>query len=161
MGQKAGVEPGAAAQAMAPRDIETSAVRGLLFDVADVFYDATVWRRWLLRLVGKLGLRASYADFYRSWDQKFLPDVYRGRREYTEAFQSFLLAAGLSWAQVDEVEAASRIQRQNLETNVRALPGVVKTVSELADQGALVGRLVRCSVFGRAAARTPGATLAG
>jgi HAD superfamily hydrolase (TIGR01509 family) len=45
------------------------------------------------------------------------------------------LARGLSWAQVDEVEAASRIQRENLDLDLRPWPGVVKTISELAGQG--------------------------
>lgn len=29
---------------------------GLLFDMGDVLYDATVWRRWLLQLLHKMGL---------------------------------------------------------------------------------------------------------
>jgi FMN phosphatase YigB (HAD superfamily) len=91
-----------------------------------------LWRRWLLQLVAKLGVRASYADFYREWDRDYLVDVHCGRREFAEAFHSFLLAAGLSWAQIDEIEAASRIQRQNFERDVRPLPGVVKTMAEIA-----------------------------
>jgi FMN phosphatase YigB (HAD superfamily) len=108
---------------------------GLVFDMADVLYDATLWRRWLLRLVSSLGVRANYASFYRLWDREYLPDVHCARREYNEAFQSFLLANNLSWAQIDEVEAASRIRRQNLELNVRPLPGVVKTIAGLSDLG--------------------------
>ncbi|HEV3137605.1 MAG TPA: HAD family hydrolase [Pirellulales bacterium] len=108
---------------------------GLVFDLDDVLYDATLWRRWLLRLVASLGVRASYASFYRLWDREYLVDVHCARREYDEAFQSFLLASNLSWAQIDEVEAASRIQRENLELNVRPLPGVVKTIARLVDLG--------------------------
>ena len=108
---------------------------GLVFDMADVLYDATLWRRWLLRLVTSLGVRANYASFYRVWDREYLLDVHCARREYNEAFQSFLLANKLSWAQIDEVEAASRIQRQNLELNVRPLPGVIKTIARLSDLG--------------------------
>jgi FMN phosphatase YigB (HAD superfamily) len=103
--------------------------------VADVFYDATLWRRWLWRLVARLGVPSNYPEFFAPWDQRYLPDVCCGRREYTEALQAFLLAAGLSWAQVDEIEAACRIQRRNLESNVRPLPGVVKTIAQLAPLG--------------------------
>jgi FMN phosphatase YigB (HAD superfamily) len=106
-------------------------IGGIIFEIDDVLYDATLWRRWLLRLVARLGVQADYASFYRSWDRDYLVDVNCGRREFTEAFQSFLLAAGLSWAQIDEIEAASRIQRQNFELNVRPLPGVVKTIAQL------------------------------
>lgn len=108
---------------------------GVIFDIADVLYDATSWRRWLWRLVTTLGVRASYGGFFRVWEREFLSDVHCGRREYTEAFQSFLLAVGLTWAQIDEVEAASRIQRQNWESKLRPLPGVVKTLNRLADAG--------------------------
>ncbi len=111
------------------------AIGGLVVDMADVLYDATLWRRWLLRLVNKLGVRASYASFYGVWEREYLHDVYRGRREFNEAFQSFLLARRLSWAQIDEIEAASRIQRQNLESNVRPLAGVVKTIARFAELG--------------------------
>ncbi len=117
------------------RSAAETPVGGLIFDTADVLYDATSWRRWLLRLVSTLGVRANYASFYGEWDQRYLLDVHCGRREYTEAFQSFLMAAGLSWAQVDEVEAASRIQRENWELNLRPLPGVVKTVARLSEWG--------------------------
>lgn len=110
-------------------------IGGIIFDMADVLYDDTLWRRGLLRIVNRLGLRARYEEFYRTWDRDYLVDVYRGRREYAEALQSFLLAWGLSWAQVDEVEAASRIQRENLDRSLRPLPGVVKTILELSERG--------------------------
>jgi FMN phosphatase YigB (HAD superfamily) len=110
-------------------------VGGILFDVADVFYDASLWRRWLWRLVVRLNIPAGFPEFFRPWDERYLPDVCCGRREYTEALQAFLLAAGLTWAQVDEIEAACRIQRRNLESNVRLLPGVVKTIAQIAPLG--------------------------
>lgn len=110
-------------------------IQGLIFDVADVFYDATLWRRWLWRLVSRLGVRASYTAFYQPWDQRYLPDVCSGRRELAEALQAFLLAAGLSWAQVDEIEASSRVERNNLESGARPLPGIVPTVLKLQALG--------------------------
>lgn len=109
-------------------------VAGIVFDVPDVLYDATLWRRWLLQLVGRLGVRVGRDEFFRAWDAQ-LVDVHRGRREYAEALQSFLLDCGLTWALVDEIEAASRIQRQNLEQNVRPLPGVVHVLDELERLG--------------------------
>jgi HAD superfamily hydrolase (TIGR01509 family) len=109
-------------------------VGGIIFDVPDVLYDATLWRRWLVQLVGRLGVRLGHDEFFRAWDAQ-LVDVYRGRREYDEALESFLLACGLSWALVDEVEAASRIQRQKLEQDVRPLPGVAGVIEALSKRG--------------------------
>ena len=120
--------------AEAPRVDSAAPVGAIVFDVPDVLYDATFWRRWLLQLVGHLGIRLGYAEFHRAWDAH-LVDVHRGRREHAEALETFLLSVGLSWAQVDEIEAASRIQRQNLELGVRPLPGVVRTLDELARLG--------------------------
>jgi HAD superfamily hydrolase (TIGR01509 family) len=107
----------------------------IVVDVPDVLYDATLWRRWLLRLVCHMSLPGDPAAFLQDWDASYLPDVHCGRREATEALQSFLLAAGFSWAQIDEIEAASRVQREALEHNPRALPGVVNVLARLAQSG--------------------------
>ena len=112
-----------------------SAVRGIIFDTTEMLHDGTSWRRRLLRLVHELGVHTSDAEFYRAWDRDYLADVQCGRREFGEALESFLLAAGLSWAQVDEVEAASRIGRQSPESIVRPLPCLEKTLAELVDMG--------------------------
>ena len=71
----------------------------------NVLFDATLWQRWLWHLVSRMGAAANYDDFCRTWDLKYLPDVYRGRRERAEAFEAFLLSVGLARGQVDEVQA--------------------------------------------------------
>ena len=53
-------------------------IRGLLFDACNVLYDDTAWRRWLLRLLTRLGLRTEYAPFFRIFDHDYLDAVYRG-----------------------------------------------------------------------------------
>jgi FMN phosphatase YigB (HAD superfamily) len=116
----------------APRP--ASPLGGIILDVPDVVYDATLWRRWLWQLVGRLGVRVGPEEFFHAWDAH-LVDVNRGRRELAEALETFLRDWGLSWAVVDEIEAASRIQRQQLDENVRSLPGVARTVDELARLG--------------------------
>lgn len=117
--------------------VEADAVclQGLIVDVPDVIHDSTCWRRWLLRLLAQLGVRPDYEEFFGLWDARYLRDVHCGRREGTEAFQTFLLQCGLSWAQIDEVEGASRIQLAKLEHSVRPWPGVVSTITRLSSQG--------------------------
>jgi len=110
-------------------------VRGLVFDMPNVLYDATLWRRWLWRLLGRLGISREYAELYRPWDAEFLPEVQCGRRDYCEALQAFLLATGLSWAQIDEVEAASRIHGHELEAGERPLPGTAQALGRLSAMG--------------------------
>ena len=114
---------------------------GLLFGLDNVLHDATVWRRWLLHLLGRLGVHTHYHSFYGVWDRDFLQDVHRGRRDFCEAFQTFLLSVGLSPAQIDEVEAACKAQRRQLENGARPLPGVKATLIRLHAAGLVLGVL--------------------
>jgi HAD superfamily hydrolase (TIGR01509 family) len=117
-------------------------VRGLLFDAGDVLYDATAWRRWLLQLLRRIGLYTNYRSFFHIWDHDFMADVYRGRRQFNEAFQAFLLSAGLSRAQIDEIEAACKARRKQWEATARPLPGVKSTLARL--QAARIAMGVVC-----------------
>jgi len=108
---------------------------GLVFDTGDVLYDATVWRRWLLKMLSRLGLHTNYRSFYRLWDRDYLVDVHCGRREYWEAFRSFLSSAGLSHGQIEEVEVACRAERAERLAAVRLFPGVRRTLRRLRDGG--------------------------
>lgn len=116
-------------------------VRGLMFDAGDVLYDATVWRRWLLQLLRRIGLYTNYRSFYHIWDHDFLADVHRGRRPFGDAFQAFLLSAGLSRAQIDEIEAACKARRNQWEATARPLPGVKSTLAKLQAAGIVMGVL--------------------
>ena len=100
-----------------------------------MLYDATLWRRELVRLLGRLHVPASYPAFFHRWEQEYLVDVERGFRQYEEAFQAFLLSAGLSWGQIDEVEAVARCQRHAYEENVRPLPAVSAALTALTKRG--------------------------
>jgi FMN phosphatase YigB (HAD superfamily) len=113
-------------------------MRGLIVDTDDVLYDATLWPRRLVRLVHALGVPVDYPDFIGRWQRDYLFDVHCGRRDYGEALQAFLLAAGLSWAQIDELEAASGIERHKIEFAARPLPGVVQTFRRLCQHGTAV-----------------------
>jgi HAD superfamily hydrolase (TIGR01509 family) len=115
------------------------ALRGVLFDMCNVLYDDTVWRRWVLQLLGKMGLYTNYCSFFRLWDRDFLGEVHTGKRVFREAFESFLLCAGLSVGQIDEVEAASHARRRHLEKHARPLPGVRHTLWRLHQEGFVMG----------------------
>ena len=116
-------------------------VEGLLLDMGDVLCDATLWRRWLLRVLSQLGLHTSYRSFFHIWDHDFLDDVHRGRREFSEAFHAFLRSVGLSPAQIDEVEAACQARRDQWERTARLLPGVKSTLGQLHAAGVVMGVL--------------------
>ena len=116
-------------------------IRGLLFDMGDVLHDATLWRRWLLQLLARMGLHTSYRLFYHVCDHEYLADVHRGRRDFHEALGDFLLAVGLSPAQIDEVQAACQAKRREWENTARLLPGVKPTLTRLHAAGYVLGVL--------------------
>lgn len=116
-------------------------VQGLLFEMDDVLHDATAWRRWLLQLLARMGLNTRYRSFFRVWDDEYLNDVHCGRREMGEAFRSFLLSAGLTHAQIDEVVAAGQARKRHLDATLRPLPGVRTTIARLAERGVVLGVL--------------------
>ncbi len=116
-------------------------VSGVLFGMGGVLYDDSVWRRWLLRLLGQLGLHTNYRSFYRVWDREFLKAVQSGQTELCQAFRIFLRSVGLTPAQIDEVEAACQARRRRLEESTRALPGVKATLARLYQSGLTLGVL--------------------
>jgi FMN phosphatase YigB (HAD superfamily) len=116
-------------------NVAGTTVRGLVMEMANVLYDATLWRRELVRLLVRLHVPATYPAFFHRWERDYLVDVERGFRQYEEAFQAFLLSAGLSWGQIDEVEAVARCQRHAYEENVRPLPAVGAALAALTKRG--------------------------
>jgi HAD superfamily hydrolase (TIGR01509 family) len=134
----------------APRDVLSSAahgrpmlrpVRGLMFDFGGVLYDDTVWRRWLLRLLSHLGMRAHYRSFFHVLEHEYMVLVYTGRTDFCEALSRFLHSAGLSSGQIDEVLAACHGRRRELEESTRPLPGVRCTLARLKKLGLSLGLL--------------------
>lgn len=117
-------------------------VRGVLFDGCNVLYDNTVWRRWVLQVLARLGLHTTYRSFFRLWDRDYLPDVHRGQQTFCDAFGSLLRSAGLSLGQIDEVKAACHARRRDLQANARPLPGVKSTLTRLSQAGFLLGAIV-------------------
>jgi len=114
-------------------------VRGVLFDMCNVLYDDTVWRRWVLQLLSHLGLHTNYRCFFRVWDRDYLDEVHRGERTFYDAFAKFLRSAGLSTGQIDEIQAACQGRRRDLEDGARPLPGVKTTLGRLHQAGLVLG----------------------
>jgi FMN phosphatase YigB (HAD superfamily) len=110
-------------------------VRGIVFDAAGVIYDATLWRRNVWQVVCHLGFHVDYGHFFSLWDNEYASCVNIGRREFAEAFEAFLLGAGLSWGEIDEVEAATRASRLHLCCPTKPLPGVVRVLKQIASAG--------------------------
>ncbi len=116
-------------------------IAGLVFEVDNVLCDGTIWRRWLLRALSQLGLYTHYGPFFRIWDRDFLPDAQRGEQPFVEVFRRFLLSAGLSRGEVDELVAAGMSQWHKLEQEARPFPCVRSTLTALRQAGFQLGVL--------------------
>lgn len=115
---------------------------GLLLDADDVLYDASAWRRWLTQVLGRFGVYSTEARLFRVWEQQYAPEVYRGRREFTEALEAFLSALGLRRAQIGELAAAAQGRLRMLAESVRAMPGVKTTLQRLWESGLKMAAVV-------------------
>lgn len=108
---------------------------GLVLDCGGVLYDDTVWLRWLLKLLSRLGLHTHFTPFMRIWQREYLSQVKAGNAEYWQALRMFLRALGLTAGQMAEVQAAGIARQRDLEGNILPLPGVVNVLTQLHKQG--------------------------
>jgi FMN phosphatase YigB (HAD superfamily) len=118
-----------------------SSLDAVLLRAENVLYDATLWRRWLLQVLSRMGLYACYDTFFWVWQRDFLPEVHAGRRDLWESLAAFLRTAGMSSGQVDEVLAACRPRYRHYRNSVRTFAGVHTTLQALRDRGTRVGVL--------------------
>jgi HAD superfamily hydrolase (TIGR01509 family) len=119
-------------------------MEGLLFDVGDVLYDATVWRRWFLQLLTRMGFHTHYRAFYCVWDRDYLYDVHCGRRDRWDALRDYLRSIGVGRAFADEIIAAGHARHAHLTETVRPLPGVTTTLARLSAAGLKLGAVNNC-----------------
>ena len=120
---------------LAPAPLAPASTKALLFELTDVLYESTVWRRWLLRLLARMGLHTNYQSFFENWDRQFLSEINSGRRTMREALAAFLLENGLAPTLVEEIVSAAGAQHKAIEAEPRLLPGVAATLAQLAASG--------------------------
>jgi FMN phosphatase YigB (HAD superfamily) len=106
---------------------------GMIFEPANVLYDATLWWRWFRGLLGQF--LPEDRSVQAAWLENYLPQVRRGRREFGEALEAFLQSTGLQRAEIDELLAAGLARRRDLEFEVLPVPGVKWALSRLRDAG--------------------------
>lgn len=121
-------------------------VAGVLFDTGDVLYDATLWRRWLLQLLTRMGLHTHYRAFYCVWEREYLVEAHCGRGSIWDALREYLRSIGLTAAHVDEILCAGHARYAELVECVRPLPGVAATLAQLSACGFRLGALANSSV---------------
>ncbi len=105
----------------------------IIFDMGDIFFDATPWRRALTAHLQSVGAEIDYDELCRRWEAA-LVDVYVGRAEYWPTLGSFLDELGLTPAQVDQALAFARDKAGQVEQRT-LFDGVGETLAALKQRG--------------------------
>ena len=113
----------------------------VVIEPAGILYDSSLWTRWLLALLSRMGWRSSFRPFAHVLRVECLQAVYAGRCSRDAALGKFLRGLGLNSGQAAEVLAASGAWRRQLDSSLRPLPGVRKAVTLLQQAGVQISIL--------------------
>jgi FMN phosphatase YigB (HAD superfamily) len=127
--------------AVAEETLRSATPTALLLSCDNVLYDATVWERWVVRLLRHVGVAIDQESFSRHWEGEYLSEIHCGRRDFDEAFRDFLHHLGLTRGLVDEVTGASQGRRHQCLRDARPLPQIRHTVLTLASRNIPLGLL--------------------
>jgi HAD superfamily hydrolase (TIGR01509 family) len=112
-----------------------------IFDVGDILYDVTLWRKWLAGYLRGLGAEIDYPTLVEKWEAALGP-VYVSRREYWDAFRGMLASLNLNDGQIGDAVAAAQAKAKSPEVKARQLfDGVADTLHQLRNKGCKLGVL--------------------
>lgn len=115
-------------------------IKAVIFDMGDIFYDATIWRKSIHKKLECIGYIENYDSLFHKWD-KFLVKAHLGIEKYSDLFKEFIFSLGFNEEQFMEVENySSEIQKQ-VEENRQLFEGVKETLGELKKRGVRLGVL--------------------
>ena len=104
--------------------------KALIFDVGDILYDASQWRRWLTSELNQLGIKLSYDRLVHDWE-RLLVAVYKGKAVYWDAFQDLLSSYHLNTSQKESLKSAAQKKGQAVQVDRQPMPGVPDTLRQL------------------------------
>ena len=110
-------------------------IRGLIFDVGDVLYDGSLWRRWLLNLLARMNVHKPYTEFYQEWEHEYYLPACLGSGNNWVALQIYLKDLGLCPGQVDEICLAAQAREKNGLNRPQPFRGVRHTLAYLSNLG--------------------------
>ncbi len=108
-------------------------LRGILFDMGDIFYDATPWRRTITAALVERGIAIEFPEFVRRWEAELVP-VYLGQKPYWDAFGELLDTFSLEPNRRAEILAIAQEKARAVEQRT-LFPGVAETLAELHQRG--------------------------
>jgi len=109
-------------------------IKALIFDVGDILFDATAWRRWLAEELSRRGKEVTYPELVSAWEG-LLVDVYKGRDNYWDAFAKLMQHFGVPSNDVAEVETRAREKGRSVQLDRTPMPQVPQTLRQLHEAG--------------------------
>ena len=109
---------------------QTIQLKALIFDVGDILYDASVWRRWLTTELVALGKPVTYEQLVVAWE-KLLVDVYRGQADYWDKFGELMRQFLLDSDSAKSMEIAARAKGAAVQVDRVPMPQVPETLAQL------------------------------
>lgn len=120
----------------------TKKVKLVLFDMGDIIYDATAWRKWLHGYLSQRGLfEGGYWDLADRWEGSWLQKIHKGEVEYKDGFERFLGELGLNERQKEELLAVNWVKKKELEAQIKPFEGVESGLKKLKEMGLTTGIL--------------------
>jgi putative hydrolase of the HAD superfamily len=113
---------------------------GIIFDVGDILYDASAWRRWLTDTLQVEGVDVTYQQLVERWEA-LLVDVYCGRAAYWDRFDALVLNLGLAEDRAPAIRDAAQQKAGKVQKDRSPMPGVPDTLRRLNEQGVKLGAL--------------------
>lgn len=107
------------------------AVKAVLYDLGDIFFEAHHWRKWMWeKLKVETGNQWTFSEFYNLYES-WLKNVYEGNAGYEENYKKFLESLNIS--NIDDFMTESFKKKRYVENNRKLFPGVKKTLKSLND----------------------------
>ncbi len=111
------------------------AVKAVLYDLGDIFFEAHHWRKWMWeKLKEKTGNQWTFREFYDLYES-WLKNVYAGITGYEENYKKFLESLNIS--NINEFYAEAFKKKRHVEQNRKLFPGVKKTLKAISNNGIL------------------------
>lgn len=108
-------------------------IRAIIFDMGDILFDATQWRKGLHKFLSGLGYDGDFNDMVTRWD-KFLKRAHLGKAEYYTVFKDFIASLGYA-NEYEQIKRFSMKKAMSVEANRKLFPDVKKTLQKLKRQG--------------------------
>lgn len=109
----------------------------LIFDVGDILFDATAWRRWLAEELSRRGNEVTYPELVHSWEG-LLVDVYKGQADYWDAFAKLTLHFGVAQEDITEIVERAKQKGQAVQKDRSPMPQVPETLKQLHAAGIIL-----------------------